>query len=383
MAWNGTVTNLGIELLQQWTTSGATLVIDGAKTGEGTVPVSQLMGQSDVAGTSHSAGIAGKTIGDGQVTYNVQIEAAASAYTAMQIGIFAHVGNNASMLLALYQAEAGSGISVYAESEMPEFSTIFDAIVQMSTDGNLQVTIDSSLLVNRGQFDAGLALKIDKEAVANNLTTTEAGKVLDARQGKALKELVEQSTAWSNNWLTDTSILAYAASVANPSFTTFRTNATSTDVPIANEYYIGTVERYGQNITVKMTTMQDASKMYINNSVNGGSTWTGWKTFLDSQSAKTVDSGVLATYTYGTLRYRLLTNFGIAQIIWSGNANIPDETTVNVSLPDKLKPETNCISVMRNGDAMEVRNETTAGALRLTFGSTPKAWSGASITYIP
>ena len=108
----------------------------------------------------------------------------------------------------------------------------------------------------------------------------------------------EKSTAWSNNWLTNTSILAYAASVANPSFTTFRTNATSTDVPIASEYYIGTVERYGQNITVKMTTMQDASKMYINNSTNGGSTWTGWKTFLDSeQLAKSVKLVSDSVYT--------------------------------------------------------------------------------------
>lgn len=92
----------------------------------------------------------------------------------------------------------------------------------------------------------------------------------------------KQSTAWANNWITNKTILQYAASVANPSFTTFRTSATSTDVPIANEYYIGTVERYGQNITVKMTTMQDASKMYINNSVNGGSTWTGWQLYNSS-----------------------------------------------------------------------------------------------------
>lgn len=157
MAWNGTVTNLGIELLQQWTTSGATLVIDGAKTGEGTVPVAQLMGQSDVAGTAHNVGIADKNIGDGQVVFNVQIQAAAAAYTAMQVGIFAHVGNNSSMLLALYQAEEGSGISVYSESDMPEFSTIFAAIVQMATDGNLQVTIDSNLLVNQGQLNAAVA----------------------------------------------------------------------------------------------------------------------------------------------------------------------------------------------------------------------------------
>ena len=33
-----------------------------------------------------------------------------------------------------------------------------------------------------------LALKIDKSSIANNLTETDAGKVLDARQGKALNE---------------------------------------------------------------------------------------------------------------------------------------------------------------------------------------------------
>lgn len=103
----------------------------------------------------------------------------------------------------------------------------------------------------------------------------------DVYSKSQVDQKISQSTAWANNWLTNTSILAYAASVADPSFTTFRTNATSTNVPIANEWYIGTVERYGQNITVKMTTMQDASKMYINNSTNGGSTWTGWKTFVD------------------------------------------------------------------------------------------------------
>ena len=94
-----------------------------------------------------------------------------------------------------------------------------------------------------------------------------------------ITERIAQSTAWANNWLTNTSILAYAAGVANPSFTSFRTSATSIDVPIANEYYIGTVERYGQNISVKMTTMSNASKLYINNTVNGGTTWTGWHVY--------------------------------------------------------------------------------------------------------
>lgn len=92
--------------------------------------------------------------------------------------------------------------------------------------------------------------------------------------------VILQSTAWANNWITNKTILQYAASVANPSFTSFRTNQTSDDVPVADTWYIGYVIRYGQNISVHMTTMDNASKMFINNSVNGGSTWTGWKTFI-------------------------------------------------------------------------------------------------------
>lgn len=118
-------------------------------------------------------------------------------------------------------------------------------------------------------------LPVEKGGTNAN-TASGARTNLDVYSKSEVTNAIAQSTAWANNWLTNTSILAYAASVANPSFTTFRTSATSTDVPIAKEYYIGTVERYGQNITVKMTTMQDASKMYINNSINGGSTWTGW-----------------------------------------------------------------------------------------------------------
>ena len=39
---------------------------------------------------------------------------------------------------------------------------------------------------------------LPRDAVANNLITTEAGKVLDARQGKILHEEIQQSTANTN-----------------------------------------------------------------------------------------------------------------------------------------------------------------------------------------
>lgn len=45
-------------------------------------------------------------------------------------------------------------------------------------------------------MENGIAAAVRTEDVANNLTTTAAGKVLDARQGKALNEAIQQSTAY-------------------------------------------------------------------------------------------------------------------------------------------------------------------------------------------
>ncbi len=51
------------------------------------------------------------------------------------------------------------------------------------------------------------------EDVANNLTTTAAGKVLDARQGKALKDLIDTLTTAVNN--KPTVVAAPASSTAS------------------------------------------------------------------------------------------------------------------------------------------------------------------------
>lgn len=50
-------------------------------------------------------------------------------------------------------------------------------------------------------MENGIAAAVRTEDVANNLTTTAAGKVLDARQGKALSEAIQQSTAWVSETL--------------------------------------------------------------------------------------------------------------------------------------------------------------------------------------
>lgn len=171
MAWNGTVTNGGLTLLQNWITGGGTLAVDSPKTGTGTVPLAQLMGQTDVAGTARAVSIAGYSKVANGVKYSVQIPAANSAYTAMQIGVFARIGSGPVTLLALFQADEGDGIVVPATADMPDFSTIFTALVQMANTGTLNVTIDSTALVSLGQMEDALE---DYVAIASVASLQEA-----------------------------------------------------------------------------------------------------------------------------------------------------------------------------------------------------------------
>ena len=185
--WNSTVTNVGIALLAQWG-QGGTLTIDGAKAGTGTVATSQLMAQTNVAGDVHNLSIVKTAEITNGVKYTVQLQAAQSAYIAMQIGIWAHLNSGSSVLIAIYQAEEGNGISVPSTFDMPDFAVRFFAAVEQDNTGDYTATIDTSALVTQGQLDEGLSEKIDIADIINNLTSTATNKPLSAAQGKALDE---------------------------------------------------------------------------------------------------------------------------------------------------------------------------------------------------
>ena len=190
--WTGVVTNAGIALLAQWA-AGGSLEIDGASAGTGTVPTAQLMSCTNVSGESHALSIIGyKTIEQG-IKYLVQFTAAATAYVAMQVGIWARLNDGARTLIAIYQADSNSGISVPSVSELRDFAFTFGATVMMDNTGDLTVNIDESAWVTHRTMQEYLALKLDKANVYNGLDKSEAGYALDARQGAALKALIDRT----------------------------------------------------------------------------------------------------------------------------------------------------------------------------------------------
>lgn len=154
--WNAAVTNAGAAILAQWI-AGGTLTIDGAAAGTGRVDVSALAASTAMAGTRHTLAIASYAVSAANrtTTFRVAISAEASAYTLTQIGIWGHVDEGSSTLLAIYQTD--EGIAVPASSAMPEYSYIFGATVAVNGSGELSVTVDSSIAVTHAELDAELA----------------------------------------------------------------------------------------------------------------------------------------------------------------------------------------------------------------------------------
>lgn len=153
--WTGVVTNAGVALLARWA-EGGNLTITGAKAGTGTVAEAQLMSLTNVVGEAHTLSIIKYNIVQNGIKYLVQFTAAATAYVAMQVGIYASLDDGAETLIAIYQAGPAGGISVPSESELTDFAFTFGALVEMANSGSLHVLIDTSVFVTLEQMDAAL-----------------------------------------------------------------------------------------------------------------------------------------------------------------------------------------------------------------------------------
>lgn len=128
---NSVITNAGRAIMEQWA-AGGTLTIDGANAGAGTVDISALRTQTALVNTKQALTLKSYSRSSEGVTYKAAFEAAASAYTCNQIGIFGHIGSDSSTLIALYQDS--TGIQIPSKAEMPNFAYTFYAIVAGDND---------------------------------------------------------------------------------------------------------------------------------------------------------------------------------------------------------------------------------------------------------
>lgn len=149
MAWTGVITNAGATLLENWTAGSQTLTIDKATTGSGTLASeAQMRAAIAVSNEVEDASIISSAPTTGGTQYVVQVGAREDgAYALRQIGIWAHLSDNAPTLLALYQSD--TDISIPATADNADFVYTMNAIVSMSNSGGMSVTIDRGAYVTQ------------------------------------------------------------------------------------------------------------------------------------------------------------------------------------------------------------------------------------------
>ncbi len=186
------ITNSGKELLEQWA-NGGSLVIDAAAAGQGTVNEAYLMGQTALVSQRQTLSIIRKDNVENGVRIQLQCtnQGISEEYTVNQIGIWAHLDNGANVLLALFQDT--TGVLVPTNASMPDFVFTFYAVLQISNEAEIEVTVDTSAFVTTGtlqQKAEELSAEIEAEKESRQ---TEDGKL-----SERIDDIVEGTTQVGN-----------------------------------------------------------------------------------------------------------------------------------------------------------------------------------------
>lgn len=161
MAWDSAViTNAGTELLKQCY-AGGKLVLDYATGGTGTVPAESLLAQTALKNQKQQFSIVQITEVTGGQKLNISVEnqQLETGYTMNQVGIWAHIVDGEPILLGLIQDS--TGIQIPSNAEIVDFSLNFYAVLAISGDAEIQLSIDASALVSESRLAAALKQKPD------------------------------------------------------------------------------------------------------------------------------------------------------------------------------------------------------------------------------
>ena len=204
MAWKAVVTNAGAALLASYAEGGHELLVDRATVAAGTMDEINMRVATALTDEKCNASIINKQTVTQGTKFKVQVgpaTAAVGAYTAHQIGLWATLDSGLQTLLALAQDSAG-GVGVPLQSVSPNFAFALYITIAVSNTGDITIIVDDGAIVTVSTLHEAIAEALEDVLttgdVANDLTTTEAGMVLDARQGKALNEAISLKADASN-----------------------------------------------------------------------------------------------------------------------------------------------------------------------------------------
>ena len=150
MSWMGVITNAGISLLEQWERGDRKLIIDGAAVGSGVTAENYMRSAIGLKTPKDIASVVASKAIEGGTEFKIQVGPASAeigAYTAHEVGLWGHLDDEESVMIALHQDKDG-GIGVPLASVAPDF--VFSIYLEhaISNNGNLVVNIDTDAYVS-------------------------------------------------------------------------------------------------------------------------------------------------------------------------------------------------------------------------------------------
>ena len=156
--WIGVITDAGAALLADWSLGSETLYIDGVTVGSGITQEANMRQATDLANEKDTGSLVSARRIDGGVEFKAQIGPASAevgAYTAHEVGLWAHLGSGESTLIALHQ-DSGDGIPVPLASASPNFIFSLYMTHAISNTGSLSVTIDTGAYVSESTLQEAI-----------------------------------------------------------------------------------------------------------------------------------------------------------------------------------------------------------------------------------
>ena len=209
MSWTGVITNAGQDLLDQWAQGSHTLTIDRAAVGSGLTAAADMFTATNLANQQDTAAIISKEAITGGTKFKILISPASNtAYTAREVGLWAHIDNGSSVLMSLHQDEAG-GISIPTQAQSPDFAFAMYIIHAISNTEEIEVNIDPNAYVPLSTFNAEVTARTDADTTLQTSITSLGNTKLDKTgastsntvtftSGDAADGSVTRTTGWTS-----------------------------------------------------------------------------------------------------------------------------------------------------------------------------------------
>lgn len=157
MSWKGVITNKGRELMEQWAGGNEVLTIDSASVGSGQVAEAEMKSATDLSSKQSDAQIVSQKTTEQGIQLKILVGPAATvSYTAREIGLWAHLGNDEPVLFALHQDVGGTGVSIPTAEVSPNFAFALFLIHAITDEGSLKIITDSNAYVTESSLDAAM-----------------------------------------------------------------------------------------------------------------------------------------------------------------------------------------------------------------------------------